>query len=809
MIALVFVGIPCELQAQQVRKKVLFNDNWKFQKGDVSNGESNSFDDKSWREVDLPHDWSIEGPFSQEWASGTGYLPSGIGWYRKTFELTPDVNAKNLFLYFDGVYKNSEVWINGHYLGKRPSGYTPFYYEITTHLNKKGKNTIAVKVDHTKFADSRWYSGSGIYRNVYLLAVEPVHINVWGVAFTTPEVSQNNASAQVVVSLANKSKKATNIEVRAELRDKQGKTVASERKQVKAKAGQDAEAALSFQLSNPELWSVDNPNLYELHVATYVNGKRTDDYKEKVGFRSFHFDADKGFSLNGQNMKLKGVCFHHDAGALGAAVPKEVWVRRLTALKELGCNAIRMSHYPHQDYIYELCDEMGFLVQDEAFDEWEVGKNKWIEGWNVGTPGNDGSYEHFAEWADRDLRDMILRNRNHASIIMWSIGNEIDYPNDPYSHEVLNTGRNPQIYGKGYQPNNPPASRLGEIAEHLVAVAKQYDTTRPITAALAGVVMSNFTTYPDALDIVGYNYQEYRYPEDHEKYPNRIIYGSENGKSLDAWLVVDTLDYISAQFLWTAFDFMGEARAWPVRSSGAGLLDLAGFPKPEYFFRQSLWSERPMVYITTAKVQGEAENQRNRRAVPAYNWAVGDRIKVSCYTNTDEAELFLNGKSLGRKSSSQATARVLDWELAYEPGNLLVKGYKDEKEVTQHLLKTTGAPYALKATADRKSLNGSVKELAHIEVDVVDKDGNKVYDAENEITVSIDGPATLLGLESGSLVSHEDYKANKRKVLHGKLLGYLQAQQKAGKVKVTLQSPGLQAQTIELQVTDDGVNLIH
>ncbi|MFT2008279.1 glycoside hydrolase family 2 TIM barrel-domain containing protein [Pontibacter sp. 13R65] len=800
LIGLLFVCLPDCLMAQQVRKEVLFNDSWKFYKGDVTSGETPGFDDKNWREVELPHDWSIEGPFSPEWASSTGYLPGGIGWYRKTFELTSDVRSKNLFLYFDGVYKNSEVWINGHYLGKRPNGYTSFYYELTQHLNKKGKNILAVKVDHTKFADSRWYPGSGIYRNVYLMAVEPVHIKVWGVAFTTPEVSQSNASAQVVVSLNNKSKKAADIEVRAELRDKQGKTIADNRQKIQAKAGQEAEARLAFQVKNPKLWSVDDPNLYELHVASYVNGKKTDNYVEKVGFRNFRFDANKGFFLNDENIKLKGVCFHHDAGALGAAVPEEVWVRRLKALKELGCNAIRMSHYPHQDYIYKLCDEMGFLVQDEAFDEWELGKNKWIEGWNVGKPGNDGYHEHFAEWAERDLRDMILRNRNHASIIMWSIGNEIDYPNDPYSHEVLNTGRNPQIYGKGYQPNNPPASRLGEIAKRLVAVAKEYDITRPITAALAGVVMSNFTTYPDELDVVGYNYQEYRYPEDHEKHPNRIIYGSENGKGLDAWLAVDTLDYISAQFLWTAFDFMGEARSWPVRSSGAGLLDLAGFPKPDYFFRQSLWSDKPMVYIATAKVQEQVEGQRYQPLTPAWNWAAGDKIKVSCYTNADEAELFLNGKSLGRKPYTQAKARVLEWEVDYQSGELLVKGYQNGKEVTQHVLKTTGSPYALKATVDKQSLKADKKGVAHIVIDIVDSEGNAVYNAENEIAVTVEGPAKLLGLESGSLVSHEDYKANKRKALRGKLLAYLQAEQKKGEVKVTFQSPGLQPQTIVLPV---------
>jgi beta-galactosidase/beta-glucuronidase len=328
------------------------------------------------------------------------------------------------------------------------------------------------------------------------------------------------------------------------------------------------------------LWSVDHPALYQLTVSLIENGKTIDHYSEAVGIRSIRLDADSGFFLNGANLKLKGVCIHDDAGALGVAVPEAVWRRRLITLKEVGCNSLRMSHNPHADYMYKLCDELGFLVLDEAFDEWETGKNKWIKGWNAGTPGKDGYHEYFKDWAAIDTRDMILRNYNHPSIIAWSIGNEIDYPNDPYSHEVLSTGNNPQIYGKGYLPDHPPASRLGELSKQLADVVRQYDTTRPVTAALAGVVMSNTTTYPENLDWVGYNYQEYRYAEDHAKYPSRIIYGSENGMALKAWNAVDSNQYISAQYLWTGIDYLGEAGRWPQRSNGAGLMDLAGFPKP-------------------------------------------------------------------------------------------------------------------------------------------------------------------------------------------------------------------------------------
>ena len=427
------------------QEKMLFNEDWKFHKGHMQDAQEVTFDDRKWRSVELPHDWSIEGPFSQEWASGTGYLPGGVGWYRKTFTCPRRIRSKNVFIYFDGVYNNSEVWINGHYLGKRPNGYIPFQYDITRYLDKKGRNVIAVKVDHSKFADSRWYPGSGIYRNVYLFAKDPVHVSLWGVAFTTPQVSATAATVKVGVSVTNTSSSTENVLMKISLTDRNGNIVSNAEQPFIATGNKETEISLGFPVNNPALWSTDTPNLYDLNVTLFVKGSRIDEYRERVGFRWVTFDAGSGFALNGFPMKLKGVCIHHDAGALGAAVPAEVWQRRLMKLKALGCNAIRMSHYPHQDYIYDLCDQLGFLVIDEAFDEWEFGKNKWIEGWNVGTPGKDGYHEYFNQWADIDLRDMILRNRNHASIIMWSIGNEIDYPNDPYSHEILNTGRNPQI----------------------------------------------------------------------------------------------------------------------------------------------------------------------------------------------------------------------------------------------------------------------------------------------------------------------------------------------------------------------------
>jgi hypothetical protein len=777
------------LPAQQTRQTILFNDGWKFYKGDISNANQPAFNDAGWREVDLPHDWSIEGPFDEQWASATAYLPAGIGWYRKTFELNNSIRTKNIFLYFDGVYKNSEVWINGHYLGRRPNGFIPFQYELTPFLNKTGKNVVAVKVDHSQFADSRWYTGSGIYRNVYLIAANPVHVDLWGVFFTTPKVSAQKAEANVTVTVLNQSGKNTPVVVESQLMDAKGKKIASAQQQITATPGNKTEARLSFSADHPSLWSTDHPELYDLVVTLKQDGKQIDRVVQKVGFRSFKFDRDKGFFLNGKNMKIKGACIHDDAGALSVAVPKEVWERRLQLLKEAGCNSLRMSHNPHADYLYDLADQMGFLVMDEAFDEWEIGKNKWIKGWNVGTPGNDGYHSDFKEWADRDVQDVVLRNRNHPSIILWSIGNEVDYPNDPYTHEILNTGRNPQIYGKGYTPGKPSAHRLTEIAKQLVAGVKKYDTTRPVTAALAGVVMSNEVGYPEVLDVAGYNYQEFRYADDNKKYPQRIIYGSENGMALSAWKAVEDNDYISAQYLWTGVDYLGEARSWPARSNTAGLLDLAGFPKPSYYFRQSLWTEKPMTYLVTSAISTANNNRRN--SINSWKYKEGDSVLVTCFTNCDEAELFLNDQSLGRKKLADASDRLIVWRTIYHTGSLLIKGYKNGVEVSHYALQTFDEADAISVKADKILFDPSKKELAQIEINIVDQNGVLVANADNEITVTIEGPAKLIGLESGSAFSHEDYKSNKRKAVNGKLLAYVQSQQKAGTIRITIESQGL------------------
>lgn len=786
----VFLILPflftTHLFSQEVGKEK-FNDDWEFHKGDLSIEQATS-EQVKWRPVSVPHDWSVEGPFSSEWASGTGFLPGGIGWYKKYFKLKDYDDNKRYAVYFDGIYKNSEVWINGHYLGKRPNGFIPIQYDLTPYL-QANNNVLIVKAAHTDYADSRYYTGSGLYRNVYLITQEENHFSQWGVFFQTPEVSKERATARVSVEIENHGKEISKKTVEIYLKDNDGNSVATSKREISLRPAKENYLEFDLEINNPKLWSPESPYLYDLEVNLIEGSTEVDVWNEKVGFREFHFDADRGFFLNGENMLLKGVCFHHDAGALGAAVPKEVWEKRMETLKELGVNAIRMAHYPHQDFIYELADEMGFLVQDEAFDEWEYGKNKWIEGWNVGTPGNEGYHEAFSEWGVKDVQDMVRRTRNRPSIIMWSIGNEIDYPNDPYSHPVLDEGRNPQIYGKGYNEENPPASHLAKLANELANAVKMYDTTRPVTAALAGVTMSNHTLYPSVLDIVGYNYQEYRYEEDHKEFPERVIYGSENGDALNAWLAVANNDFISSQFLWTAFDFLGEAREWPVRSSGAGIIDLAGKPKPDFYFRKSLWNSEPMVYIGVAN----SEQDVNRRSNIAEAWIgeEGQTKWITAYTNTEEVELFLNGESLGRKKAVYQEDKMIAWEVPFNPGELLVKGYdKNDNIVSEYKLETPGPAADLKIQTDKRSSVESIKEIIHLDIVLTDKQGNRITDDDREVSIEIDGPAKLLGLESGDLSSHESYQAKERNTYKGQLRAYIETTGEAKEVNIKINSPG-------------------
>lgn len=762
-----------------------FNNGWLFSLSDNSDAVSTTFDDSGWRKLDLPHDWSIEHQLSPSLASCTGYLPGGIGWYRKHFSITD--TAEKHYIYFEGAYNRSEVYLNGHLLGKRPNGYASFMYDMTPYLTK-GENLIAVRIDHSRYADSRWYTGSGIYRDVYLISAPSTHIAQWGVGYEATKVSDRKATIKVDIEVENP---ISGLKVEATIVDADGKKVASA---TKAATGKNT---ITLNIANPRRWDITDPYLYTLNTKLLEKGRVIDESTTTMGIRTLEFNADKGFALNGKWIKVKGVCLHHDAGVLGAVVPGEVWERRLKNLKAIGVNAIRMSHNPQAPVVYDICDRIGLLIMDEASDEWEFPKRKWIEGWNKGEPSFDGTFDFFEEWIDTDVADMVRRDRNHPSVFLWSIGNEVDYPNDPYSHPILDGSTISQPMFGGYDPDAPNAERIGKIAKRLVAVVKGIDTSRPTTGALAGVVMSNETEYPDAVDVVGYNYTEDRYDLDHEKYPDRVIYGSETRSDIDAWHAVRDKDFIFGQFIWTGTDYLGESGAWPSRGLYTGLLDFGSFVKPRGHFRASLWSENPVAYIGTYPKPRRGD-WLSVDAWDIWNYEPGDTVRVVCYTNTPQARLLLNGAEVGQMKPYDDKTGIIHWDIPYTPGELEVEGVDNSGNVVaDYSIKSSGLPYALKATSDIDSFSPT-RRIAHVTIEITDQQGNIVKLGDNEISCRITGPAELLGLEGSNNSDMSDYTDNRHRAYHGRLLAYIKSTGESGPVKIEFKSPLLKGATVTI-----------
>jgi beta-galactosidase len=755
------------VQAAGDTRQTLFNNGWLFAKDDPATAADPAFDDHAWRPLTLPHDWSIEGTFDPKWASSTAYLPAGIAWYRKHFTLPASDAGKTVILRFDGVYEDSTVYLNGIQVGGRPYGYSSFECDITGLLQTTGENVLAVCVDHHTFADTRWYTGSGIYRNVYLVATNPIHVKQDGTFITTPDVNENTATLDVETTLCDSTPVRTSLLRQTDIRlstrifdNLEHEVGTTDTALVVYSGGESHSLTQEITVAKPSLWSIDHPTLYtavtEIHAK---NGQLLDTYRTHFGIRTIHFDANTGFTLNGENMKIKGVCLHEDAGALGAAIPQQVWERRLRILKDAGVNAIRTSHNPPAPEFLDLCDRMGFLVMDEAFDEWTRGKKKWMDKWNGQKFSTDGYHTSFQQWADKDLQDMIRRDRNHPSIVMWSIGNEIDYPHDAY-------------------PLNSP--ELPPVASRLIADVKALDTTRPVTAADAAIASNLY--YPQ-LDIVGYNYQEQRYPADHAKHPLQIIYGSENSTRLDAWLAVADNPYIFGQFLWTGIDYLGEARGWPIHGSAPGLLDVAGFPKPLYYFRKSLWASEPMV-----KIEPQMRGFGNRNGG-------GGNTRLVCYTNCDTVEFFQNEKSLGERSPS-TTTRTVEVPSFTAGTPLEAIGKRGGKPVAKDTFTQEGPPAAIALKEYATTFGpGDGPNVAQVELTITDTAGTLSTTASNDVAIALTGNATLLGIESGDLTSTEDPRAGHRKALHGRLIAYIETH---GPVTVTASTQGLPPASIQV-----------
>ena len=779
-----------------LRTKESFNCNWKFKLGDLDGAESPKYSDENWRFLDVPHDWSVEGEFDKNNPTGGdgAYLPAGTGWYRKHFEKPEGPVA---LLEFDGVFQNCDVWLNGMYVGHNNFGYMGFELDITPFLND-GDNILAVRVDNSQQPNSRWYTGSGIYRNVWLTQANKTRVCHWGIFVSTPEIGGEIAEVKVEAKLTQSS------EISLSVLDCKGKTVAEQSFPAAQKH------VHSLAVPKPELWSVDTPTLYTLKTKVLENGEAVDEVLTPFGIRDIKFDKDDGFSINGVHTKINGVCVHHDGGSVGAAVPVSVWERRLKKLKEMGCNGIRMSHNPPAPELLDLCDRMGFLVMDEAFDEWLIIKRK-----SENDKVTYGYGQFFEQDSEKDIAAMVRRDRNHPSIVIWSIGNEI-----------------PE---QGAEGGWLMARKLQELC-HIE------DPTRLVTLACDNIKADYNSTKDEflkTLDVIGINYvnrwhihAETAYAWERHKYPDKIIIGTEhssvggirgqynlepepgkwwsfpyfNTMIMQEHLLKQTManDFVCGDFMWTGVDYLGESR-WPSKNAACGVIDMCGYPKDGYYLYQSQWTDKPMLHI-----------------FPHWNWKgmEGKVLPVICYTNCDTVELIVNGKSYGikayefpRQGMSERYGHFdlphvptttndlhLSWDIPYEPGTIKAIG-RDRygKVVLEEEIKTTGEAAAINLETDKTGFNGR-RDVVHCEIKIVDKDGAVVPVAQNEVTVSIEGAARLMGLDNSHPGDLTQMQSPVRKVFAGMALAIIKSTKDTGTATVTVSSPGLKSAQVKLVI---------
>lgn len=793
----------------QSRKITSFDNDWRFMKGDVAEAQSVTFNDSKWRTLNVPHDWSIEGENLKDNPGGgsIGYFPMGTGWYRKSFSV-PGYNKNKVYtIEFDGVYMNSTVWLNGHLLGTWPYGYSSFSYDLTPYLKKSG-NVLAVKVDNSAQTNSRWYTGSGIYRHVRLVETQKTHFEKWGVFNHTLSIADGKAVVRVQSEFSNGEGKAQSVVIRHSVIDDKGNVVCSNEATVNVAAGKKGVDTQDITVPNPTLWDLENPYLYTLR-STIVAGKKViDEVDNTLGIRTIEYPLDKGFLLNGIQVKMKGVNLHHDGGAVGAAVPERVWERRLEILKSGGCNAIRTAHNAPAPEFLDLCDKLGMLVMDEAFDQWIHGKN------------NNDYHLYYKEWHERDLTAMVARDRNHPSVVMWSVGNEI---RDQRSAE-----------GPG-------------AAAELIAICHKLDPTRLVTSG-NDEIASNSPTSPEFLaafenDIIGYNYpdrwrtrREVLYSIDKTAYPTRRVVATEStgvggtrreyqfpgaASPSDAgqrfrrsrglissnlidveqrWRFTTAYDYVIGDFMWTGIDYYGES-GWPSRGAQSGYLDNCGFKKDGYYFFKSIWSDEPVVHL-----------------FPHWNWEghEGEIMQVACYSNCEEVELFVNGRSYGKKTTEFPRRGVdkswasygegkhfattsdlhLVWDVEYQPGEIKAVGIRNGQKF-EDVIRTAGTPAQLRATVDRATFRANPSDVAHITVEVLDKDGNICPITDNLVRFTVTG-GKLIGVENGNLRDLGSVLAKERKAWSGMCLGIVGAT-KPGVVKVKVESDGLKSAELTLK----------
>ena len=799
------------------RVRTNFDADWLFNLGDEPGMELPNYDDSQWRKLNLPHDWAIEGDFSADNPSGYagGALPGGIGWYRKHFCLdsTDLTQGKKIYIDFDGIYMLSNVFVNGVSTGVRPYGYISFRRDITSLLHE-GENVVAVRVDNSEQPNSRWYSGCGIYRHVWLVQTSALHIDNWGTYVTTPTIEDNRAIVNVLTRLRNTTNKTANATVAHYILNAEGNTVAYAEGNMSVAPDTTAEAGVDIVLDSPKRWSVETPYLYTVRTQVIQNGEVVDSYDTPLGVRTFHFDAARGFFLNDKPVKIKGVCMHHDLGCLGAAVNIRAIERQLEILKAMGCNAYRCSHNPPAPEVLDLCDRMGFIVMDEALDMWSRPKTKYDYA------------RYFKEWHERDLTDLVMRDRNHPSIFMWSIGNEVreqwtHEASDILSLEDANMPLNLIKQATALAQQGDTLSTNSLITRRLCQIVKNLDP-RPITTGNDEPNPSNHLFRAGSLDIIGYNYHVDWFDSVPGWFPDKPFIATESASALMTrgyyeqpsdsmmprpirwdipyinesyscssydhvhapwgstheknWRMVKERDYVSGTFIWTGFDYIGEPTPYtfPARSSYFGIIDLAGFPKDIYYMYKSEWSNDTVLHL-----------------FPHWNHTPGETIDMCCYyNNADEVELWINGVSQGVHTKPEGKFHTM-WRVQFQPGEVKVVSRREGKEVASQTIRTAGLPAQIRLTPDRSALNADGCDLSFVTVEILDKDGNLCPYADNHVTFDIQGNAFIAGVDNGSPYSMERFKANHRKAFYGKCLVVLQNNGSAGKATLTATAQGL------------------
>jgi len=791
VIAVMFIS-GCEIFKTDAnpRQKILFDFDWKFYRGDAENGQLADFNDSTWRTLDLPHDWSIEdlpgtnSPFDSTaiWAIDGGYLTGGSGWYRKSFEVPENLVGKKLSFYFEGVYMNADVWLNGAHLGNHPYGYTAFEYDITDLVKTGEKNILAVQVKN-EGRNSRWYSGSGIYRHVWLNVTEPVYVETWGVSITTPEVSNERATINIQTQMMNETGENMTVQVKTLILNSKGKKVATNKSKQIINVETGSQVVQNIQVKSPALWSFDEPILYTAVIEIQnENGKLLDLVQETFGVRTIEFNVEKGFLLNGIPTLLKGGCVHHDNGPLGAVANDRAEERRVELMKASGFNAIRCSHNPPSEAFLAACDKLGMLVIDETFDMWRKQKNP------------QDYHLYFDEWWKRDVDAMVLRDRNHPSIIMWSIGNEIQERGEP----------------EGF-----------ETAKMLTDYVRNLDPTRPVTSAVNGLGPDK-DPYFATLDISGYNYsaggdhgQKSIFEKDHERVPDRIMYCSESYplEAYGAWMDAVKYPYVLGDFVWTGFDYLGEASIgwrgyphdenyYPWNHAFCGDIDICGWKRPQSHYRDVLWEvgDQLSIFVTPPKSSFPVKVNRASWSkwhwqdhVAEWNWEGYENqpIEVNVYSGHEKAELFLNGKSLGIKETNRKNQFMVTWLVPYQNGELKVVGYDGDAEKATHVLQTAQTPVQLKLSADRSEIQADGQDLSFITIEILDENGVRNPNSENLVNFEISGPGKIVAVASSNPMSVESFQQPQRKAWKGRCLVIVKSEKQTGEISLTATSEGL------------------